>query len=236
VKADVARLSVRWREVLRMVDKYRDPLLTPLETARHLRIPESTMYYWLSEQAAGAPLVHRVVPEKRGWPSVPFIAVIEAYVLRTLRVDHRLKKSTVRDAAAAIRREFDTPYGLATKRIATDGIDIFIEHAGRELSRAFDGQAPIRDIIAGDLKFIAWDSTDGSPSRLRLRQYSDLAPVIIDPRFAWGAPIIEASRVPVDAVVEMWRAGESIRTVADEYDLTYDQAEAICRTATERAA
>jgi len=219
-----------------MVDKYLDPLLTPRETARHLRIPESTMYYWLSEQAAGAPLVHRVTPERRGWPSMPFVAVIEAYVLRTLRVDHRLKKSTVRDAAAAIRREFDTPYGLATKRIATDGVDIFIEHAGRELARAFDGQTPIKDIIQGDLKYIAWDSADGTPNRLQLRQYSNVAPVIIDPRFAWGAPVIEANRVPVAAIVDLWRAGESIRTVADEYGLTYDQAEAICRTATERAA
>jgi uncharacterized protein (DUF433 family) len=218
-----------------MVDKFLDPLLTPQETARHLRIPESTMYYWLSEQAAGAPLVHRVTPEKRGWPSVPFVAVIEAYVLRTLRVDHRLKKSTVRDAAAAIRREFRTPYGLATKRIATDGIDIFIEHAGRELARAFDGQAPIRDMIKSALKYITWDP-DETPNRLQLRQYSDVAPVIIDPRFAWGAPVIEANRVPVNAVVDLWRAGESIQTVADEYGLTSEQAEAICRTATEPAA
>lgn len=169
-----------------MVDMYQDPLLTPKETARHLRIPESTMYYWLSEQAAGAPLVHRVTPAKRGWPSVPFVAVIEAYVLRTLRADLGLKKSTIRDAAAAIRREFNTPYGLASKRIVTDGIDIFIEHAGRELARAADGQTPIREMIEGDLRYISWDSEHDTPTRLRLRQYSDVAPVIIDPRFAWG--------------------------------------------------
>jgi uncharacterized protein (DUF433 family) len=219
-----------------MVDKYRDPLLTPKETARHLRIPESTLYYWLSEQAAGAPLVHRVEPIKRGRPSVPFVAEVEAYVLRTLRADLGLKKSTVREAAEAIRQEFDTPYGLATKRIVTDGIDIFIEHAGRELARAADGQRPIKEMIAGDLRYISWDTDDDTPSRLHLQQYSDLAPVIIDPRFAWGAPVIESNRVPVDTVVDLWRAGESIQTVADEYGLTYKQAEAICRTATERAA
>lgn len=215
-----------------MVDKYRDPLLTPMETARHLRIPESTMYSWLSEKAAGAPLVHRVTPAKRGWPSVPFVAVIEAYVLRTLRADHRLKKSTVRDAAAAIRRDFNTPYGLATKRIVTDGVDIFIEHAGQELARAVDGQVPIREVIAGDLTYISWDATDDSPTQLRLRQYPDIAPVIIDPRFAWGAPVVADNRVPVEAVVDLWQAGESIHTVAREYGLTDEQVEAICRTAT----
>lgn len=34
-----------------MVDKYRDPIMTPLETARHLRINERTLYRWLHEKA-----------------------------------------------------------------------------------------------------------------------------------------------------------------------------------------
>jgi uncharacterized protein (DUF433 family) len=229
-------LTARRTEVSAMVDLYRDPLFTPKETARHLRIPESTMYYWLSEKAAGIPLVHRVPPEKRGWPSVPFVAVIEAYVLRTLREELRLKKSTVREAAAAIRREFRTPYGLATKKVATDGVDIFIEHARDDLARAVDGQVPIKEIIEGDLRYITWDANGDAPARLRLRQYSDIAPVIIDPRFAWGAPVVESNRVPVDTVVNLWRSGESIHVVANEYGLTDEQVEEICRTATEPAA
>jgi hypothetical protein len=67
------------------IDKYHDALLTPKETARHLQLLPSTLNYWLKGQAAGETLVHRVPPVKRGWPSVPFIAVIEAYVLRSLR-------------------------------------------------------------------------------------------------------------------------------------------------------
>ncbi|MCA1710039.1 MAG: hypothetical protein LC808_44840 [Actinobacteria bacterium] len=50
------------------IDKYRDALLTPKETARHLQLPSSTLNYWLREQAAGEALVHRVPPAKRGWP------------------------------------------------------------------------------------------------------------------------------------------------------------------------
>jgi hypothetical protein len=41
--------------------------------------------HWLSQSAGGSPLVHSVAPERRGWPSVPFVAVVEAYVLRALR-------------------------------------------------------------------------------------------------------------------------------------------------------
>jgi uncharacterized protein (DUF433 family) len=211
-----------------MVDKFNDPLLTPKDVARHLMIPESTMYYWLGEEANGAPLVHRVEPEKRGWPSVPFVAVVEAYVLRSLR-DLGLTKQKIRDAAAEVRRAFDTPYALATQKITTDGVDIFVHYADDELARVGDGQRPFREVIDDYLHYISWDVSDGFAGSLRLRQYADVAPVIIDPRFGWGAPVVAATKVPVDAVVDLWLAGESLEDVAYEYGMTREQVEAICR-------
>jgi uncharacterized protein (DUF433 family) len=217
-----------------MADKFNDPLLTPKDVARHLRIPESTMYYWLREEAGGAPLVHRVPPERRGWPSVPFVAVVEAYVLRSLR-DLGLTKSKIREAAAEVRKSFRTPYALATQKITTDGVDIFVHYADGDLARVGDRQRPIRDVIDDYLHYINWDASDGFASSLRLRQYSDVAPVIIDPRFGWGAPVVESTKVPVDAVVDLWTAGETLEAVAYEYDLTRDQVEAICRAAARAA-
>lgn len=49
-----------------------------------------------------------------------FIAVAEAYVLRSLR-SLELRMSEIREAATAVRDAFDTPYGLVSKRIATAG-------------------------------------------------------------------------------------------------------------------
>jgi uncharacterized protein (DUF433 family) len=213
-----------------MVDKFNDPLLTPKDVARHLWIPESTLYYWLSEEANGAPLVHRVAPERRGWPSVPFVAVVAAYVLRSLR-DLGLTKRKIREAAAEVRKNFGTPYALATKKITTDGVDIFVHYADDELARVGDGQRPFRDVIDDYLHYIEWDKSDGFAGSLRLRQYTDLAPVIIDPRFGWGAPVVESTKVPVDAVVDLWLAGESLEAVAYEYGMTREQVEAICRAA-----
>jgi uncharacterized protein (DUF433 family) len=130
-----------------------------------------------------------------------------------------------------VRNEFGTPYGLATSRIATDGIDIFLHYTDNELVRASDGQRPIREVIDQWLKYITWDVADQSPVRLQLRQYPDIVPVVIDPRFGWGAPVIESTKVPVDSIVQLWRAGESLDAVAAEYGLTRDIAEAICRVA-----
>jgi uncharacterized protein (DUF433 family) len=210
-----------------MVDKFDEALMTPREAARHLEIPDSTMYYWLSEEAAGEPLVHRVAAPRRGWLTVPFIALIEAYVLRSLR-EAKFSKAHCRKIAEEVRKRYRTPYGLATKRFATDGIDVYLEEHG-ELARVWDGQTPIREVIADNLRYIEWDDTDGYPVRLRLRQYPDVAPVIIDPRFGWGSPVIESNRVPVESVASLWPAGESIHSVAYEYDLRDEQVEAIVR-------
>ncbi|WP_416072230.1 hypothetical protein [Streptomyces sp. ME18-1-4] len=68
-----------------MVDRFKDGLLTSTETASYLQIPQSTLTSWLKGRAAGAPLVHQVEPLRKGQPSVPFIAVAEAHVLRSLR-------------------------------------------------------------------------------------------------------------------------------------------------------
>lgn len=212
-----------------MVDKFQDPILTPVEAARHLQINERTMYRWLHENAAGEPLVHAVPAEKRGWPSVPFVAVVEAYVLQSLRM-LGVRLPRIREAAETVRREFGEPYGLATQRIATDGVDIFVDYAG-DLARAGDGQRPIREVIQDYLKYITWEADGRTPRRLRLKQYPDVAPVIIDPRFGWGAPVVAENKIQVEAIVNLWRAGESLATVADEYELSREQVEAICRAA-----
>lgn len=213
-----------------MVDRLNDPLMGIQEAARHLEIPSRTLSRWTGESAAGAPLVHSVPSRRRGGPALPFVAVVESYVIRSLR-ELGLPLPKIREAVTAVREEFGTPYGLATRRIATDGVDIFTEIQGGELVRAHDRQQPFREVIEDYLRYVHWPAGDQFPDRLRLRQYPDVAPVVIDPRFGRGSPVVEQNRVQVDAIVGMWRAGESLETVAEEYGLTRDQVEAVCQHA-----
>jgi len=210
-----------------MVDRFNDGLLTPTETASHLEVPLSTLTSWLKGTAAGAPLVHRVEPVRNGQPSVPFIAVAEAHVLRSLR-SLGLRMVEIREAAAAVRKAFDTPYGLVSKRIATDGVDIFVEHGFGDLRRARDNQAPIQEVVARYLRYLNWEEDDDYPASLRLRQYGDSVPVVIDPRFGHGLPVIAANRVSVKSVTDLWEAGESIEEIAYEYDMTPEQVDDLC--------
>jgi uncharacterized protein (DUF433 family) len=218
-----------------MVDRFQDGLLTPAETASYLQIPQSTLHSWLKGRAAGAPLVHQVEPPRKGQPSVPFIAVAEAHVLRSLR-SLGLRMSEIKEAAAAVRDAFATPYGLVSKRIATDGVDIFIEHGLGDLRRARDGQAPIHEVVSDHLRYLNWEPDDDFPSSLRLRQYPDSVPVVIDPRFGHGRPVVAANRVAVNAITDLWESGESVEDIAYDFDMTPEQVDALCRAVVRLAA
>lgn len=210
------------------MDRYRTPLLTARETARALRMPESTLDTWLAPSPE-APLVHAVTPEKRGWPRVPFVGVIEAYVLRALR-DLGLRMDDIRKAAEIVRREFDDPYALAQQRIATDGLRIFVRLADESIIHAPDHQSTITATVRDHLQYITWDRA-GRPESLRLPQYPRDAPVVINPDFAWGAPVLESTKAPVGGIVDLWRAGEAMTGIADEYGLSTRAVEDVLRQA-----
>lgn len=212
-----------------MVDIFRTPILTTAQAAKHLQIPRTTLHTWVQDDQD--PLVHRVADQPHGWPTIPFTGVVEAHVLRVLRHELRLSMPNVRRAAMRVREEFGTPYALATKRIATDGVDLFIQYAAEDLERAHDRQRPFREVIDAHLRYIGWEDSGRWPTVIRLQQYEGIAPVVIDPRFAWGQPVVEQNRVPVAAVYDMWRAGDEMSTIAEEFDLTREQVEAICRAA-----
>ncbi|HWI42008.1 MAG TPA: DUF433 domain-containing protein [Nocardioides sp.] len=211
------------------MDIYRTPLLTAREVARHLKMPESTLDVWIASQADDAPLIHAVQPERRGWPRMPFISIIETYVLRSLR-ELGAPKADVLRAAEIIRHEFGDEYALASKRIATDGIALFVELADKSILHVRDNQYGIREVLDGYLQYITWDD-DGKPRNLRLRQYPDQAQVVIDPRFGWGAPVLANSRVPVEAMLDLWRTGEPMSIVSEEFDLPLTVVEDVLRVA-----
>lgn len=220
-----------------MVDIFKDPLFTPAEVSSYLKIPKSTVYNWLKAEPGVTPLVHHLEPEHRGAASVPFASLIEAFVLRALRNELKFSKRQIADTVADVRKEFGVDFALASKRIATDGIDIFIEHNDGVYARVGDHQSLIRDVVGDYLRYIVWAPGDEYASRLRLRSFDEsVAPVIIDPRFGWGAPVVERNKVPVQAIIDLWAAGEPMSVVADEYGLSEAEAEEICRVGLKQTA
>lgn len=219
------------------VDIFNDPLFTPREVSIFLQIPRSKVYEWLDPGSrGGAPLVHHVPGDRRGAASVPFAALIEAFVLRALRKELEFTKRQIADTVADVRDTFGTDFALASKRIATDGIDIFIEHNDGEYARVGDHQQLISEVVGKYLQSITWSPDSEYAARLQLPGFGEDAHVIVDPRFAWGSPVVERNKVPIRAVLDSWAAGEPMTVVADEYGLSVPEAEEICRVGLKRAA
>ena len=215
------------------MDMRTTPLLTARDAARHLNMPESTLDAWIATTAEHAPLIHAVTPERRGWPRLPFVAIIEAHVLRSLRV-LGAPMPDIRLAAEFVRKELKDEYALANKRIATDGVELFVELADQSLIHVKGNQYGIREVLIDYLQYITWDD-EGKPAQLRLKQYPAAAEVIIDPRFGWGSPVLGASKVPVDAMLQLWRNGEPMSVVAKEYGLSKGVVEDVLRAASTAA-
>lgn len=62
-----------------MVNIYTDPMLNVADAATYIAMPSSTLGAWRKDA-----IVHSVAPDGHGHPSLPFVAVIEAFVLRSL--------------------------------------------------------------------------------------------------------------------------------------------------------
>ena len=105
-----------------------------------------------------------------------------------------------------------------------------------DLRRARDGQVPIKEVVSDHLRYLTWAPGDDFPSSLRLRQYPASVPVVIDPGFGHGLPVVAANRVPVKAITDPWEAGESVEDIAYDYGMTPEQVDALCQAVVRLAA
>ena len=208
------------------------PLFTVDEAAGYLGLPRTTLRAWTRRQAGVAPLVHRIGPASRA-ASLPFAAVVEAHMLRGFR-DLGLSAQGLRASVTRLRHDLGDEYALATRRVATDGVTLLADmsRAGSatEWARAADGQFVIRQVIEQYLRFVRWENDD-YPARLKLKAYQG-TDVIIDPRFAFGQPILERAKVRVADILDAYRAGEDPATIASEFGVEVDEVEAVIRSAT----
>ncbi len=210
------------------------PLFTVEEAAHHLGLPRTTLRAWTRRQAGPAPLVHRITdPDAPRAASLPFVAVVEAHMLRGFR-DLGLSAQGLRASVARLRHDLGDEYALATRRVATDGVSLLADMsrsgAHAEWARAVDGQLVIREVIESYLKFVRWGKDD-YPTRLKLKAYQG-ADVIIDPRFAFGQPVLERQKVRVEDILDAFWAGESPHAIATEFGVKADEVEAVIRSAT----
>jgi uncharacterized protein (DUF433 family) len=199
------------------------PNYTLPEAARWLGLVENTLRVWLRGQdyttKAGKrraqPVVHPAGTEPLG---LSFWNLVECSVLATIRKQHEVSLQKVRRALAFVGKELGKQRPLIEQEFSTDGVGLFVEQYGKLIDASQQGQIAMREILQAGLTRIERDEA-GLAARLFPWRSDPHEPrvVAVDPRIAFGQPILASTRVPVEVVFDRFRAGDSIAHLATDY-------------------
>jgi uncharacterized protein (DUF433 family) len=234
-------------------DRFRAPLYTVSDAARYLDVPSTTLTTWTHgyrrqsagrPEVRGAPILTALPTAGPRRPIIPFIGLAEGLVLTAMRrSDVPLQR--IRPALAQLDREFGLQHALASQRLYTDGAEILFDYAestkdqqvadaARELVVVRNGQRVFNEVVQSYLRRLDFGA-DGYPVLIHLPAYEP-ADVVVDPARGFGQPIFARGGARLDDALQLFRAGEPLSTVADEYGMSREDLEAAVRIATRRAA
>jgi uncharacterized protein (DUF433 family) len=212
------------------------PLFTLRESAAYLHTPASTLHEW-AHPKDGKPLV-TVLPREGRRATVPFVGFAEAFVLGALR-GAGVPMQRIRPAVAKLSAEIGLEHALASQRVYTDGAELIFDYATQSDDEALltvvrTGQQHFAQIIRDYLKRITYGH-DGWAERLRLPAYTT-AEVTVDPRQAFGQPIVVHGGARVEDLVDRFQAGDGFAEIAADFGVPAEEVEDVIRVALRLAA
>ncbi|RFP63431.1 DUF433 domain-containing protein [Hymenobacter lapidiphilus] len=205
-------------------EAYRLPLYSARQVAKLTGLAASTVQAWTRTTDLHGALVQPASPD-----GLSFLNLVEVHVLAAIRHQHGISLQRVRHAVQFVREELQAEHPLAQHQLETDGVDLFVrtlEDDNLLINASRRGQITIRELVEAYLRRIE-RAADGFPLRLFPAYASvpgfvpDGAPahIVVDPRVAFGRPVLTATYVPVDVVVDQYRAGDAVLDIARNFDL-----------------
>jgi len=171
---------------------------------------------------------------------VPFIGFAEAFVLSSFR-RAGVPLQRIRPAVEVLEKEIGVDHALASKRLYTDGAEVLFDYAHkRGESEVMDlvvvrtQQRQFSRVVNDYLRRIHYGG-DGWADSVRLPTYGN-AKVVVDPRVAFGLPIVAHGGARVEDLVDRFQAGDSVAEIATDFSVPPDEVEDVIRLATRTAA
>jgi uncharacterized protein (DUF433 family) len=198
------------------------PNYTMDEASRYTHVPLNTMWYWVVGGIEAAPLT--TVYSRRPL-LLSFKNLVECFVLESLR-NHGIAMKTIRHSVEQLRREVPSKYPLADYQIATGRGKVFVEIDGGVLINlsSASGQRAFKPILEPFLKRVERNPKGISEklfpfTRREHQKAPEKAPtaVVIDPRIAFGKPVLIHSRISTAFLLSRKRGGASVGQLARDY-------------------
>ena len=214
-------------------------IFTLRETAGYLGIPKSTVQWWARPPDAKKPLI-TCFPRQGRQATVPFIGFAEAYVLSAFR-RAGVPLQRIRPAVEKLSSTIGVEHALASKRLYTDGAEVLYDYAVErdegellELVVVRTQQHQFSEVVKDYLKRIHY-AGDGWASSVHLPTYGT-AEVTVDPKVAFGLPLVAHGGARVEDLVDRFQAGDSVAELASDFGVPPEEVEDVIRVATRTAA
>lgn len=209
------------------------PSYSPTEAARYLRLPAATLRTWLigrdyPKGEARATFHPLLKPASRQPLLLSFYNLIEAHVLRALRREHSVAIRELRTAIAFAEKKLHIPRLLLSSDLRTHAGQVFLDKYGELINLSASGQLAMRKMFEEHLRRVEWDEWQFP---IRLYPYVDSIPgvderaIAIDPNIAFGRPIVRRAGVSTAAIADRIDAGETVKALAKDYDLSVEEIE-----------
>lgn len=217
----------------------RTPAYPFSEAAHYLRLPRSTLRSWFLGQPGFRPLIG--LDGKPG-EGLSFLNLVEAHVLAAIRRGHGLPLPKVRRSLAFVSDRLGIERPLSAVEFQTNGVDLFLEQLGGLLNVSKAGQVEMHALMKAYLRRIKRDPL-GVPIKLYPFTRKDITPVgdapiavEMDPRIAFGRPVLAGTAVPTAVLADRFKAGETLGDLASDYDTSTEKIEEAIRCEFDRQA
>lgn len=143
--------------------------------------------------------------------------------MRSLRMDHDVSIKAIRDALAYAERKLAIKRLLLRKELRTDAGKVFLERYGQLAELSASSQLAMQRLLEEHLKRVEWDEWQ-FPVRLypfvSAKAPSAEMAIAIDPKIAFGRPVVIRAGVSTATIVERIDARETVEELAVDYGLT----------------
>jgi uncharacterized protein (DUF433 family) len=224
------------------IDLYggRDPRDVPAysfrEVALSVDVPVSTLRAWCLGQSNFAHVLS-LPDDWTDYHALSFFNLLEANVIAELRREHKVPMSRVRTALDFLAANVPVRHPLVEKELlVTPNQRVYIVHNDKRIDISAGGQWPLDAVIRNLLRrvhrgprgILTFFPRVQPPARSVLAE-DDYAPVVVDPEVCFGRPLIVGTAIPTDVIADRYLGGDSIKKIAEDYDLSKEHVEAALR-------
>lgn len=206
---------------------YYEPAYRAAEAARMIALPAGTVKAWCFGhdyvQASGKPKRFKplVTPADGKARLLSFNNLCELHMLVAIRRHYRVSMPSVRSSLSYVRKVLQTPRPLLAGDFLTNGVHLFIGHAGGLLNTSREGQASLSSDFQRELQRVERDK-HGSPVRLfpttrgLAAALDSPRSVVVDPKLSFGRPVLARAGVATAVIQDRFLAGDSPREMAQD--------------------